>query len=127
MNKRLGAVLYSHVSSPTIPAPYLASLVTRTAALHISEECGVSPCLWLWRNRSPGDDGRMSGHNGTGGGGDLQLSRGHQWRSRPPLHSAVRKRWRGEGGDKGEISHISSYLPGITEYLGSTCCATTQG
>ena len=32
-----------------------------------------------------------------------------------------------EGGDKGEISHISSYLPGITEYLGSTCCVTSQG
>ena len=131
MNKGLGAALYSHVSSPTVLAPFLASLVTRTAALHISEECGVSPCLWLWRNRSPGDDGRMAGHNGTGGGGDLQLSRGHQWRSRLPLHSGhlLRKWWwgQGEGGDKGEISHISSYLPGITEYLGSTCCVTSKG
>lgn len=89
MNKGLGTALYSRVSSPTVPAPFLASLVTRTAVLHISEECGVSPCLWLWRNRSPGDDGRMSGHNGTSGGGDLQLSRGHQRRSQLPLHSAI--------------------------------------
>lgn len=76
MNKRLGAVLfYSHVSSPTIPAPYLASLVTRTAALHISEECGVSPVSGCGETVPQGDDGRMSGHNGTGRRGDLQLSR----------------------------------------------------
>ena len=132
MNKGLRAALYSHVSSPTVPAPFLASLVTRTAVLHISEECGVSPCLWLWRNRSPGDDGRMSGRDGTGGGGDLQLSRGHQWRSWLPLKlcrldiCSGSGGW-GEGGDKGEISHISSYLPGVTEYLGSTCCVTSLG
>lgn len=50
-----------------------------TAVLHIPEECGVSPsgCL-LWRTCSPGDDGRMSGHNWTSGEGRPAVVKGTQ-------------------------------------------------
>lgn len=118
----MGAALYSCISSSSTPAPFLASLVTPTAVLHISEECG-GLSLWSSAGSVPQetmaecqDTGRpcsCPGH--TDGGQSLPCTL-------PPGH-LLRK----GGGEEREISHISSYLSVFTEYLWSTCCVTSKG
>lgn len=86
----MGAALYSRVSSPTIPAPFLASLVTPQLSYIFQKNVGSLPLVVCCGEPVPQET--MAGCQDTTGPaerGALQLSRGHKWRSHLPLHSAV--------------------------------------